>query len=550
MSSNSSKAHDRTPKVHDVAIVGFGPVGQMLALLLGRAGHDVIALERWPDPYPLPRAAHFDHEIGRIFQAGGVGEAVRAVTDPVPDHYEWRNAAGEPLVRMDWSGTGPSGWPTANFFSQPQLEAVLAEAAEGQATVTVRRGCEVTGLRPGPESVRLTTGDADDGEIHARYVIGADGANSFVRTTMTTSVTDLGFFYDWLVVDTLPHDHTEWSPKNWQLCDPERPTTIVSGGPGRRRWEFMRLPHENVEELTTPEAAWRLLEPWGRTPQNTTIERHAVYTFQARWVDRWREGRLILAGDAAHQMPPFAGQGMCSGLRDAINLAWKLDLVLDGRADPALLDTYTSERSEHVQHAIGMSMALGQVICVLDPDAAASRDARMIAAGADPRHALPPTPPPVLGDGVLKRAPDGTRAPDVGHLTPQYEVTRQGRTALLDDLTGGGFTILADGTGPLDLLDATDHDFLAGIGAHLVPLYEDSAPPEGYLDAPDGYLPHMRGHGHVAALVRPDFYLFGAATEASGLRELVGQLREQLRDPVATDGRASVPEPLTAAGER
>ncbi|GAA3310886.1 hypothetical protein GCM10020295_79160 [Streptomyces cinereospinus] len=352
-----------------MAIVGFGPVGQTLALLLGRAGHDVIVLERWPSPYDLPRAAHFDHEIGRIFQAAGVGEEVRALTDPVRDDYEWRNAAGETLVRIDWSRNGLSGWPTANFFSQPQLEAVLANAVEGLATVTLRRGCEVVDLEAGDTSVRLTANGA--GDVRARYVIGADGANSFVRSTMATSVTDLGFFYDWLVVDVLPHDQAEWSPKNWQLCDPERPTTLVSGGPGRRRWEFVRLPHENAEELNTPEAAWRLLEPWGRTPDNTTIERHTVYTFQARWVDRWREGRLFLAGDAAHQMPPFAGQGMCSGLRDAMNLAWKLGLVLDGRADPALLDTYTSERSEHVQHAIGMSMALGQVICVLDPDAAA-----------------------------------------------------------------------------------------------------------------------------------------------------------------------------------
>ncbi|MFB9467788.1 FAD-dependent monooxygenase, partial [Streptomyces cinereospinus] len=135
--------------MYDVAIVGFGPVGQMLALLLGRAGHDVIALERWPRPYDLPRAVHFDHEIGRIFQAAGVAGEVRAVTDPVPDFYEWRNAAGEPLVRIDWSGNGPSGWPTASFFCQPQLEAVLARAAESLPTVTVRRGCEVTGLRLG-----------------------------------------------------------------------------------------------------------------------------------------------------------------------------------------------------------------------------------------------------------------------------------------------------------------------------------------------------------------------------------------------------------------
>ncbi|MFA3842596.1 bifunctional 3-(3-hydroxy-phenyl)propionate/3-hydroxycinnamic acid hydroxylase MhpA [Streptomyces aureus] len=542
----------RTPApLHDVAIVGFGPIGQMLSILLGKAGHDVIVLERWPSPYDLPRAVHFDDEIGRIFQAAGLSDEVRAVTDPVPDHYEWRNHAGEALVRIDWSGTGPSGWPTASFFSQPQLEAVLSKAAQEVPTVTVHRDCEVVGLEPRDEHVRLITAGSDGpGEVRARYVIGADGANSFVRSGMATTVTDLGFFYDWLIVDTFPHEDATWSPMNWQLCDPERPTTIVSGGPGRRRWEFLRLPHESVEELNTSETAWRLLEPWGRTPDNTTIERHTVYTFQARWVDRWREGRLLLAGDAAHQMPPFAGQGMCSGLRDAMNLAWKLDLVLAGSADPDLLDTYTSERSDHVQHAIGMSMALGQVICVLDPEEAAARDTRMIATGADPRHALPATPPAVLGDGVLKRGADGNRAAGVGHLTPQYRVTHQGQTALLDELAGDGFTILTDSQAPCDALDAADRDFLDSIGASIVALYADQAPPDAYLDTDNGYLPHMREHQHVAAVVRPDFYLFGAAATGQELHELIGQLRDQLHQPAAPSGVRPAPEPLLAASDQ
>ncbi|MFC9219368.1 hypothetical protein ACFT8W_00875 [Streptomyces hygroscopicus] len=195
-----------------------------------------------------------------------------------------------------------------------------------------------------------------------------------------------------------------------------------------------------------------------------------------------------------------------------------------------------------------MSMALGQVICVLDPDDAAARDARMIAAGADPQHALPPTPPPVLGDGVLQRTPDGNRAPGAGHLAPQYELTHQGRTALLDDLTGGGFTVLTDGNAPLAALDDTDRAFLTGIGAHIVALFENSAPPEGYLDAPDGYLPHLREHGHAAAIVRPDFYLFGAAGDGAGLHDLVRQLREHLRRPAAR--AAGVPQPLPTAAEQ
>src|SRR5262249_33963339 len=153
-----------------------------------------------------------------------------------------------------------------------------------------------------------------------------------------------------------------------------RPTTLVSGGPGRRRWEFMRLPGEDVDELNRVDTAWRLLAPWGVHPDNAELERHTVYRFQARWVDTWRKGRVLLAGDAAHQMPPFAGQGMCSGIRDASNLAWKLDLVLAERAPAALLDTYPSERIPHVAAVIDFSMALGKVICIADAAEAAARD--------------------------------------------------------------------------------------------------------------------------------------------------------------------------------
>ncbi|WP_043665205.1 bifunctional 3-(3-hydroxy-phenyl)propionate/3-hydroxycinnamic acid hydroxylase MhpA [Streptomyces xylophagus] len=545
--------------LYDVAVVGFGPVGQLLSILLARAGHEVLVLERWPEAYGLPRAVHFDDEIGRIFQSAGVGEQVRAITDPVPDHYEWHNRDREPLVRIDWSGTGPSGWPTANFFSQPELESVLATAAAELPTITLHRGLEVTDLHEDADHVLLTarTHTGAEQTFRARYCVGADGANSFVRSRMDTTVTDLGFFYDWLIVDLVPRDtDTDWSPMNWQLCDPARPTTIVSGGPGRRRWEFMRLPQESVEDLNTLESAWELLKPWGRTPDNSVIERHAVYTFQARWAERWRLGRLLLAGDAAHLMPPFAGQGMCSGLRDSVNLAWKLDLVLTGTATPGLLDTYTSERREHVQHAIGISMALGQVICVLDEEAAAERDARMIAAGADPARVLPPTPPPVLGDGVLQHTTDGSRQTNVGHLTPQYGITHHGRTGLLDEMTGGGFVVLTDGQAPCSALDDADRSMLRRIGATLVPLYEPDDPgaaaESAYIDTDNAYLPHMREHGHVAAVVRPDFYLFGAATTPAELHRVIGQLGAKLHllPPERPSPRSMPGRPLAATDGR
>ena len=194
---------------------------------------------------------------------------------------------------------------------------------------------------------------------------------------MDVTTTDLGFEYDWLIVDMLLHEPLDLEARAWQWCRPERPTTVIPGGaPHRQRWEFMRLPGETIDELNTAETAWRLVGEFGLTPENAVLERHVVYTFRARWCDQWRDGRLLLAGDAAHLMPPFAGQGMCAGLRDAENLAWKLDAVLGGKAPDSLLDTYGPERIGHVRHFIELCVGLGRVICVTDPEAAAARDAR------------------------------------------------------------------------------------------------------------------------------------------------------------------------------
>ncbi len=369
----------------DVAIVGYGPVGQTLAILLAQRGWRIGVFEKQPAPYPLPRAVHFDHEVARILQAAGLGEALPRLTEPA-DVYEWRNAKGETLLRIGSREAGLSGWPEANMFSQPELERALDARARALPNVAVHRGAEVVDLEARGESVEVTV-QCDDRrrEVHARAVVGCDGANSFVRGRIGARVTDLGFFFDWLIVDVVPHEPRVWDPINEQICDPARPTTVVSGGPGRRRWEFMRLPSEEVADLNNEATAWRLLEPWRLDRTNATLERHAVYTFQARWVDDWRRGRIFLAGDAAHQMPPFAGQGMCSGIRDAANLAWKLDQWLRGTADERLLDTYASERIPQVRQVIEFSIELGKVICVPDRDQAAARDEAMIAANPGDR---------------------------------------------------------------------------------------------------------------------------------------------------------------------
>jgi len=488
----------------DVAVVGYGPVGAALAILLGQLGWLVVVLERQPNHYPLPRAVHFDHEVGRILQSCGIGDDLRRIIEPA-DIYEWRNAAGTTLLRFGRVGDSPSGWPLSSMFNQPELESLLDRRARALPTVEVRRGEEVEALDEDADGVTVRT--AQGRVVRARYVVGCDGANSTVRALTGLAMHDLGFFYDWLVVDVILDHPRVYDPVNLQVCDPARPTTVVSGGPGRRRWEFMRLPDEPVDELSDERRAWELLAPWDVHPGNARLERHAVYTFRARYAPRWRAGRVLLAGDAAHLTPPFAGQGLCAGLRDGANLAWKLDLVLAGLGGDALLDTYDQERLPSVRAAIDFAIELGKVICVPDPAAAAARDEAMAAAvGPEP---IDPPPLPGIAAGIVHRG-----APHAGELFVQPAV--DGR--LLDDVHGVGWRLVTV-DGDAAAVDPAVLDWFAGIGGRLV-----------VLDRADPTTDRWFGDHPVAwALQRPDFHLYGTAATAADATELLGHLRSELR---------------------
>jgi len=536
MAAEGAQGTDRVDA--DVAVVGYGPVGRLVALLLGRTGKRVVVIERQARAFPLPRAVHFDDEIGRIFQSVGVPpDSVPEVVSPYDDLYEWRAADRQPLLRLDWRGLGPSGWHVSNFFYQPGLEAILDKQVRALESVTVLRGwTAVTHLEDaGGVTLELQSATDERRTVATRYVVGADGANSLVRSWIGSTVTDLGYFHDWLVIDLLMHapmQDFDFTPAAWQLCDPARPTTLVPGGPGRRRFEFMRLPTETVDELNDEETAWRLLQPWGITPETATLERHTVYTFQARWCDTWRKGRLLLAGDSAHLMPPFAGQGMCSGLRDAVNLAWKLDLVLDGRAGDSILDSYGPERAEHVRHFIEASMALGEVICLPDPVAAAQRDTAMraaLAAGLE----QPPRPLPRLGPGLHRDDSGG------GLLSLQAEVDGGDMRGLFDDVVGSGGVLLLGDPALTDGLRARDVELLADLRWKVVCL--GTCPADGrVVDSSGAYATWMAGLGAVAVLIRPDHYVYGAATDAADLERLLTHLHEALAVR-ATDMDGAVP---------
>jgi 2-polyprenyl-6-methoxyphenol hydroxylase-like FAD-dependent oxidoreductase len=515
-------------QLFDVAIIGYGPIGQMLSILLGQRGHRVAVCERFPSLYPLPRAVRYDDEVARVFQSAGVAEQLKPVTE-ISTSYEWRNANRDTLIYFDFSQGGKNGWAASTSFSQPELEGVLDARVKSLSNVNVYQGWEATEATQRADHVAI---DVRKGEfstagkwiptdetttIRARYVIGADGANSTVRLWMDAPVTDLGFAYDWLVVDVIPRQQHDWIPRDWQLCDPARPTTIVSGGPGRRRWEFMRLPDESLQELTAPATAWRLLAPWQITPDNATLERSALYTFRARWADVWRKGRFLLAGDAAHLMPPFAGEGMCTGMRDACNLAWRLDFVLSGKASDALLDSYGEERLAQVQHYINFSVELGKVICITEPHVAAARDAQMLAARNNPP---PKPPPPRLGLGV--RIADD---PASGLLFIQDRVTCDGRSGLFDDVVGRGFVLVSHLGDPSAILSDASRRFFKSIGGLCVHVGADAP----VRDDAGKYAAWFADNQCAVVLVRPDFYIFGTAQTLANAEELVAILREKLK---------------------
>ena len=303
---------------------------------------------------------------------------------------EYFSVSGEILFSHPVQSDGFSFYPPMIIFDQPTLEAALNEACAKEPLISVCRGWKARSVRQDEKlaHVMLEPVDGDQPrpgkpvEASARYVVGCDGSNSTVRDLLAVDIVDTGFSEPWLVVDLETTPELNAALPVGQYLDPKRPTTLVCGAHGRRRFEFMARPGEGPE-IAEESNVWRLTKKWGCTPENTHIVRRVAYTFRGRWANPWRDGRFLLAGDAAHQMPPFMGQGLNSGLRDAATLAWRLDLIFKG-AHESLLDSYTSERLPHVQNIVEQAVDLGRMICTLDPEKAAARDELLRQAQKDP----------------------------------------------------------------------------------------------------------------------------------------------------------------------
>ncbi|NBC38143.1 bifunctional 3-(3-hydroxy-phenyl)propionate/3-hydroxycinnamic acid hydroxylase [Novosphingobium sp. FSY-8] len=482
----------------DVAIIGCGPVGALAACLLGRAGLKVVVLEKEVDLHPLPRAVHLDHEMMRLFQSAGVID--RVLPDMVDtDGHLHVGAAHQAIRYMGTVGMErPFGWSNDWFFYQPELEAHLRAGFADMANVDLRLGAEFTGLVQDQGAVHITyLQDGAAQEVTARWAIASDGSRSPVRKALGVRLDDLKFEEPWLVVDAevdgpvrfpeidgVPAE-ADLQRLSVMMCNPKRPATVVPGRGTHRRWELMLLPGEDDAAMMQPEKVAELLAPYiGHLPH--TIIRSATYRFHGLVAEQWQVGQVFLAGDAAHQTPPFFGQGMCHGLRDVANLAWKMAAIVNDGASPAILDTYQAERDSHVRGVIGAAVAAGRYICELDPAKAAERDAEMVArakAQAGQRQTAHDLVPPI-GAGIVLM---GSVAAGERFIQP---VMADGRK--LDDHTGDGWRLFARGpVGAAQGITTVDATTLADGGK---------------------VLDWLKSRGVEAVLIRPDHNVFGTGT--------------------------------------
>jgi 2-polyprenyl-6-methoxyphenol hydroxylase-like FAD-dependent oxidoreductase len=482
-------------------------------------------IERYATLYNLPRVGIVHDDVLRMFQEIGCIDAIWPATHFLPVYELAKN--GRILLSSDVAPMATHGWPEYISIYQPSFEKELDRIARAEPSIAIFQGETVTAIAQDRDGVAVTAQGSDGAtrQVQGRYLIGADGGNSLVRRALGITYEDLGFDQNWLVIDAKEKRARPGLPAMRQFCEPEQPGVTLSMGPQHRRWSFMIFPDESAEDAVKPESAWRRLDrPEGATPDEFELIRVASYKFQSLYAKHWRVGRIFLAGDAAHQMPPFLAQGLCSGFRDAHNLAWKLDLVLKGATPDAFLDSYMAERGPNARATIIESMRVGQHVNERDPEKVKLRDAQLLALQAEKertgaKHQLIAFRVPGFAAGFVAQG----GAPAAGDAFPQARVRQGEREAPFDDIAGRGFLVLARGADPRAALSPDDLVFWRALGGTIRRLGDDILDSEGH------YGRVMDEYGCDIIIKRPDHYIFGACRNAGELPALMADLRDQLR---------------------
>lgn len=476
----------------DVAIVGAGPVGITLANLLAQHGLRVTAFERETSVHHQPRARHVDWEGMRIFQTFGAADELLQDMRATKG-LRVLNASGQVLMEYTAPPLHPAGWADYQM-SQPHLEEKLRRHLSKTPSGELRVGHEVTALEDHADHVVVHVKDTEGHQdtFQARYVVGCDGASSKVRDHIGANFQQLGPDHPFLVVDAASTgDESRLPDRPTIVCDPTRPHYVSPGDGFPHRFEFMILPSDDRDALASPASVQELLRDL-ILPEELEIVRASVYRFHSLVVDRWRSDRVLIAGDAAHVQPPFMGQGLMSGLRDAANLAWKLALVCHGHSAPSLLETYETERKPHAHAWIDEANRIGSIVMTTDVELARQRDLRL---AVDPGELRPIEPP--LGPGLHGPSPI-----PAGTLAPQPRLANGQR---LDDLVGPRFLLAMTDAWRNSI--AFQHEFvtiLTDVEPGISMLLEQ-------LQAP-------------SAIIRPDRYILGLAHNLHELDRLVARL--------------------------
>jgi len=521
-------------KVWPVVVVGAGPNGLTTANLLARYGVDVLLVERNETTVQEPRAVSIDDESLRTMQAIGVADTVlsRVVLGYGSDYF---SAGGSCFLRVRPT-TKEYGYPRRNAFRQPVFEQQLRDYFCSHAVKETRSeawfSTELIDFRQGPDTVDLVLRRADGSfaEISAPYLVACDGGRSFVRDKLNIKLSGSTFRERWLILDL---EETKDGTRDTKVfCDPARPCLSLPGPDRTRRFEFMLHEGETEPEVTSPGFTGKLLSRHGE--ENTPLRRSRVYTFHARMADRWRDGRIFLVGDAAHLSPPFAGQGMNSGIRDAHNLAWKLAAVVQGRLGPRLLESYERERRGHGWEMIQLALRMGKVMMPRSAWSAFGLQAAFRLLGVVPPARnyfaeMKYKPKPRFDAGFLARGNSRGAAPLIGRLFPQPTVRGANRTGLLDEFLGDNFALLSLPQTPPSLFDRLPADVWLPLKLQRVAFRAagDSTPaPNGVtsvFDVEGKFSRSMRSIPPGLALIRPDRYVAAylpAENFEQGLREV------------------------------
>ena len=539
-----SSSPPSTPLDTDILLVGLGPVGAALANLLGRYGVRVLAVDKADAIFDKPRAIALDNEALRILQLAGVRDG-EFETVAIP-HVQYHSPLFGRFARINSAGV-VDGHPALVTFYQPELERLLRAKLAQFPGIELRLGVELAGFVDDGQFVHARLQDAagQETQVRARYLVGTDGANSLVRRTLGLDFEGRSFQQDWLIVDALdvpaPIDHVEF------VCDPARPTPRMVAPGGRQRWEFMLRPGEKPEEMERPESVRRLLAPWCDS-ERIRIERTAVYRFHAREAKQFSKGRCFLAGDAAHITPPFAGQGLVAGLRDAANLAWKLAWVVRGQASEQVLASYDTERRPHAKKIIRLALLLGALVMPQNRATAFAVHGlmsllRLLPAGRALFEDLKVKPQNTFDEGLFWRVRGSERLRAGGMLPQGWVRPATGSGPLLsDDALGLQWALIGFGVDPSAGLPAELLQRWQAAGGRVWQWCQRSqalhlAPPAQRLESLDeALLPRRVPLGWIA-IVRPDRCVLAegpASAAETMLRRAIELVAPPTSSPAAT----------------